>query len=110
MPVKILLQEIRKSRGLSQNELARLASMSPQNIQRIEQGEAKSLTFKALEQFCQVLNCQPGDILVYEATPDSASASTEKPLQKKNQKTRSQGTKDSTFTDCNFHEQMVFIS
>jgi putative transcriptional regulator len=40
--------------------------MSPQNIQRIEQGEAKSLTFATLERLCEVLHCQPGDILIYD--------------------------------------------
>ena len=40
--------------------------MSLQNIQKIEQGGAKSLTFKALTKFCQVLECQPGDLLIYE--------------------------------------------
>ncbi len=71
MPVRVLLQEVRKSRGLSQNELARLTRMSPQNIQKIEQGEAKSMTFKTLTRFCQVLKCQPGDLLIYEDDPDS---------------------------------------
>lgn len=66
MSVKVLLQEVRKSKGLSQNELARLIKMSPQNIQKIEQGEAKSLTFKTLSKFCRVLECQPGDLLIYE--------------------------------------------
>jgi putative transcriptional regulator len=66
MSVKVLLQEVRKSKGISQNELARLTNMSPQNIQKIEQGEAKSLTFKTLSKFCYVLQCQPGDLLVYE--------------------------------------------
>ena len=66
MSVKVLLQEVRKSKGLSQNELARLTNMSPQNIQKIEQGEAKSLTFKTLSRFCQALQCQPGDLLIYE--------------------------------------------
>ncbi len=66
MSVKVLLQEVRKSRGISQNELARLTKMSPQNIQKIEQGEAKSLTFKTLAKFCQALDCQPGDLLIYE--------------------------------------------
>ncbi len=65
MLVKVLLKEVRKTRGLSQNELARLTQMSPQNIQKIEQGEAKSMTFKTLGRFCQALKCQPGDLLVY---------------------------------------------
>jgi putative transcriptional regulator len=71
MSVKVLLQEVRKSKGLSQNELARLTNMSPQNIQKIEQGEAKSLTFKTLSRFCQVLQCQPGDLLIYENQPEA---------------------------------------
>ena len=66
MPVKVLLQEVRQSRNLSQNELARLTNMSLQNVQKIEQGRAKSLTFKSLTEFCHVLNCQPGDLLIYE--------------------------------------------
>jgi putative transcriptional regulator len=65
--VKVLLQEVRRANGLSQNELARLTRMSPQNIQRIEQGEAKSLTFATLERLCEVLHCQPGDILIYDS-------------------------------------------
>lgn len=77
MTVKVLLQEVRKSKGLSQNELARLTSMSPQNIQKIEQGEAKSLTFKTLSKFCRVLKCQPGDLLMYE---DELEANTQKSL------------------------------
>ncbi len=80
MPVKVLLQEVRKSKGISQNELARLTQMSPQNIQKIEQGDAKSLTFKTLGKFCQALECQPGDLLVYEndTQPESQPNSDEK--------------------------------
>ena len=66
MPVKVLLQEVRESKGLSQNDLARMTVMSLQNIQKIEQGRAKSVTFKAMSKFCQVLECQPGDLLIYE--------------------------------------------
>lgn len=70
MPVKVLLQEVRRSKGLSQNELARLIHMSPQNIQKIEQGDAKSLTFVTLGRLCKALACQPGDLLIYEDDPD----------------------------------------
>jgi putative transcriptional regulator len=71
MAVKVLLQEVRKSRGLSQNDLARLSQMSPQNIQKIEQGDAKSMTFATLGRFCKILKCQPGDLLIYEDDPDT---------------------------------------
>lgn len=68
--MKVLLQEVRKSKGLSQNDLARLIHMSPQNIQKIEQGDAKSLTFVTLGRLCKALGCQPGDLLIYEDDPN----------------------------------------
>lgn len=68
--MKVLLQEVRKSKGLSQNELARLIHMSPQSIQKIEQGDAKSLTFVTLGRLCKALSCQPGDLMIYENDPD----------------------------------------
>lgn len=76
MPVKVLLQEVRKSRGLSQNDLARLIQMSPQNIQKIEQGDAKSLTFVTLGRLCKALSCQPGDLLIYEDDFDNGEYQT----------------------------------
>ncbi len=73
--MKVLLQEVRKSQGLSQNDLARLIQMSPQNIQKIEQGDAKSLTFITLERLCKALGCQPGDLLTSEVSPSPGSSS-----------------------------------
>jgi putative transcriptional regulator len=70
MAVKVLLQDLRKAKGLSQNELALLTRMSPQNIQKIEQGDSKSMTFSTLSRFCKILGCQPGDLLIYEDEPD----------------------------------------
>jgi putative transcriptional regulator len=82
MAVKVLLQEVRKSKGLSQNDLARLSQMSPQNIQKIEQGDAKSMTFATLGRFCKILKCQPGDLLVYEDDPDGTELQEMSLLQK----------------------------
>ncbi len=49
--------------------------MSPQNIQKIEQGDAKSLTFITLERLCKALGCQPGDLLIYEDEPGDGETS-----------------------------------
>ena len=63
MTVKILLKTIRNSRGVSQNQLARLTGMSVQNIQKIEYGHTKGLQYDTLNKLCQALDCQPGDLL-----------------------------------------------
>lgn len=69
MPVLVKLKNTREAKGLSQNELARRTGYSLQNIQKIEQGRAASITFDALGRFCKVLECQPGDLLEWK--PDN---------------------------------------
>jgi putative transcriptional regulator len=74
MAVKVRLKELRTSRGLSQNKLAQLVSMTLQNIQKIEYGKTKGLQYDALNKLCKALNCQPGDILVYEPDDETEAA------------------------------------
>lgn len=64
MPVEIRLKQVRESRELSQYELAKLTEMSPQNIQKLEQGRAKGIQFDTLEKLCEALNCEIQDLLV----------------------------------------------
>jgi len=75
MSVLVKLKSVREAKGFSQNELARKTGYSLQNIQKIEQGRAASITFNALGRFCKALQCQPGDILEYtsddEPIPDA---------------------------------------
>ena len=59
------LADIRKSRGLSRNALARAVGMSPQGVQKIERGLSKSIPLATLGRLCQALGCAVGDILVY---------------------------------------------
>ena len=68
MTVKIMLKKIRTERGLSQNQLARLADTSLQNIQKIEYGKTKGIQYEMLNRLCQILQCRPGDLL--EWVPD----------------------------------------
>ena len=65
MAVKVMLKQVRESRGFSQNELARRVDMTSQYIQKIEQGRSMSIPYETLDKFCKELGCQVGDILVY---------------------------------------------
>lgn len=62
--MKVLLKEMRTKRGLSQNELARKIEMSLNAIQHIEY-KAKAIQLDTLSKLCEVLDCQPGDLLVW---------------------------------------------
>ncbi|NJK70222.1 MAG: helix-turn-helix domain-containing protein [Richelia sp. CSU_2_1] len=94
MPVIIAIKKLRESRGLSQNDLARLTGYSPQFIQKIEQGKAKSLTLDAAERFVKALNCAPGDLLEWSAEPDKPDSTTAKPSGNINQATKGKQIKN----------------
>jgi putative transcriptional regulator len=72
MSVKVLLKEMRMARGLSQNGLAQKLGMTLQNIQKIEYGKSKGIQFDVLGKLCQVLDCQPSDLLVYVEQEEEA--------------------------------------
>lgn len=64
MVVRVKLKELRDSRNISQNELARLMEMSLANIQKIEYNKAKSIPLDTLDKLCEILQCEVGDLLV----------------------------------------------
>ena len=70
--MEILLSQVRNERGVSQERLAQLLGQSRANVQNIERGRAKSITFATLGALCSVLECQPGDLLRW--VPDKSAA------------------------------------
>jgi putative transcriptional regulator len=64
MPVEIRLKQVREQKGLSQYELAQKAAMSPQNIQKLEQGRAKGVQLDTLDKLCDALQCEIQELLV----------------------------------------------
>ncbi|WP_392533771.1 helix-turn-helix domain-containing protein [Nostoc sp. C117] len=64
MVVEVRLKQLRESKGLSQNALARELGMSLGNVQNIEYNKAKSIPLDTLERLCLVLECEIGDLLV----------------------------------------------
>lgn len=81
--MKVQLKQIRLSRGLSQNKLAQLVDMTLQNIQKIEYGKTKGLQYDALNKLCKALDCQPGDLLVYEPDDETQEQITNQEVLKK---------------------------
>lgn len=58
----------RKIRG---KELATEVGITEQNLSLLRTGKVKGVRFSTLEKICQILECQPGDIL--EFVPDELS-------------------------------------
>ena len=52
-------------RKMSSQELAEKIGITQANLSILKTGKAKAVRFSTLEAICQVLECQPGDILEY---------------------------------------------
>jgi putative transcriptional regulator len=52
-------------RKIKLSELAEKVGISVQNLSVLKSGRAKAIRFSTLDQICQALQCQPGDILKY---------------------------------------------
>ncbi|PZP12802.1 MAG: transcriptional regulator, partial [Brachybacterium faecium] len=48
--------------------------ITPANVAVLKNGRAKAVRFSTLEKMCEVLDCQPGDLL--ERVPDEPDSTT----------------------------------
>ena len=67
MPILINLDVMLAKRKMSVTELSEKVGITMANISILKNGKARAIRFPTLEAICKALNCQPGDILEYEA-------------------------------------------
>lgn len=65
MPIIVNLDVMMAKRKMSLNELSEKVELTLSNLSILKTGKAKAIRFSTLEAICEVLNCQPGDILEY---------------------------------------------
>ncbi|MFC6176489.1 helix-turn-helix domain-containing protein [Companilactobacillus huachuanensis] len=69
--IKINLDLLLLQHKMTVTELAEKVGITQANISILKNGKAKAIRFSTLEKICEVLSCQPGDILEY--VPDESS-------------------------------------
>ena len=52
-------------RKMQSKELAEKLQITPANLSILKTGKAKGIRFDTLEAICEILQCEPGDILEY---------------------------------------------
>lgn len=67
MPIVVNLDVMMAKRKMSLNELSEKVGLTLSNLSILKTGKAKAIRFSTLDAICKVLNCQPGDILAYQA-------------------------------------------
>lgn len=65
MPIVVNLDVMLARRKMSLTELSERLGITISNVSILKSGKAKAIRFSTLESICEVLNCQPGDILEY---------------------------------------------
>lgn len=65
MSIIVNVDVMMAKRKMSSQELAEKIGITQANLSILKTGKAKAVRFSTLEAICQVLECQPGDILEY---------------------------------------------
>lgn len=65
MPIIVNLDVMLAKRKMSLSELADKVGITISNLSILKTGKAKAVRFSTLEKICEVLDCQPADILEY---------------------------------------------
>ena len=76
MPIVVNLDVMLAKRKMRSRELAELVGITEQNISLLKSGKVKGVRFETLERICEVLQCQPGDILEFVNHPGAPVVST----------------------------------
>jgi putative transcriptional regulator len=65
MPIIVNLDVMLAKRKMRSNELAERIGITTANLSILKTGKAKAIRFSTLEMICEILECQPGDIMEF---------------------------------------------
>lgn len=72
MAIIVKLDDMLYARRMTLTELSERIDITLANLSILKTGKAKAIRFSTLEAICDVLQCQPGDILEYADDSESA--------------------------------------
>ena len=65
MAIVLRLDRVMADRKMSLNQLSERVRVANVNLSKLKNGHVSAIRFSTLEAICDVLDCQPGDILEY---------------------------------------------
>lgn len=66
MPIQVTLDDMLERRGMTLTQLSEAVGITLANLSILKTGKAKAIRFSTLEAVCTVLDCQPGELLIFE--------------------------------------------
>jgi len=67
MAIIVNLDVMLATRKMRSRELSEKIGITEQNISLLKSGKVKGIRFETLEKICEVLDCQPGDLLEFRS-------------------------------------------
>ena len=64
------LDRVTADRKMSLKKLSEKVGITNVNLSKLKTGKISAIRFSTLEAICEVLDCQPGDILEYQKAQD----------------------------------------
>ena len=64
--IDVHLDRVLADRGMTLTELAERVGVTVVNLSVLKNGRARAVRFSTLSAICEVLDCQPGDVLTFE--------------------------------------------
>ena len=74
MTIVVYLDVMLAKRKMRSKELAARIGITEQNVSLLKSGKVRGIRFDTLERICEVLQCQPGDILEYRSKQANATS------------------------------------
>lgn len=71
--IQVRLDDLLAERGMTLTELADKVGITIVNLSILKNGRARAIRFSTLARLCEVLHCQPGDLLAYQERPRQAA-------------------------------------
>jgi putative transcriptional regulator len=69
MAIRVVLDRLLLERRMSLTELADRVGLTLANLSILKTGKARAIRFSTLDALCRELDCQPGDLLVFDPSP-----------------------------------------
>ena len=74
MAIILRLDRVMADRKVSLKELSEKVGIANVNLSKLKTGKVNAIRFSTLEAICDVLDCQPGDILEYQRDVENQSS------------------------------------
>ncbi|MFE7569081.1 helix-turn-helix domain-containing protein [Streptomyces sp. NPDC057539] len=69
--IRIHLDRLLAERGMTLTELSAQVGITVVNLSVLKNGRAKAIRFSTLSRICEVLRCQPGDLITHDPAEPS---------------------------------------